>query len=112
MTSVRSRGQVDSAEQQKRFKRTAALQEIYMGQWEVSNEAVNIAMTELRNQDDAGAGDIMKCLESDVARLQSIMFDEQRRQESPRDSSEVFIKVISIIYRGDVEHTQDCNPLF
>ncbi|KAL3894933.1 MAG: hypothetical protein SGPRY_013666, partial [Prymnesium sp.] len=60
---------VDSAEQQKRFKRTAALQEIYMGQWEVSNEAVNIAMTELRNLDDAGAGDIMKCLESDAEDL-------------------------------------------
>ena len=41
---------VNTAEQQKRFKRTAVLQEVYMGQWEVSNEAVNIAMTELRNQ--------------------------------------------------------------
>ena len=41
---------VNGAEQQKRFKRTAVLQEVYMGQWEVSNEAVNIAMTELRNQ--------------------------------------------------------------
>eukprot|EP00327_Prymnesium_parvum_P006600 CAMPEP_0182806980 /NCGR_PEP_ID=MMETSP0006_2-20121128/5888_1 /TAXON_ID=97485 /ORGANISM="Prymnesium parvum, Strain Texoma1" /LENGTH=1608 /DNA_ID=CAMNT_0024932631 /DNA_START=18 /DNA_END=4844 /DNA_ORIENTATION=- len=71
---------VNTAEQQKRFKRTAKLQEIYMGQWEVSNEAVNIAMTELRNQDDAGADDIMKRLEADVARLQTIMFAEQRRQ--------------------------------
>lgn len=71
---------MNSAEQQKRFKRTAVLQEIYMGQWEVSNEAVNIAMTELRNQDDAGSGDIMKSLEEDVARLQVIMVDEQRRQ--------------------------------
>ena len=47
---------VNGAEQQKRFKRTAVLQEVYMGQWEVSNEAVNIAMTELRNQVRRAAG--------------------------------------------------------
>jgi len=71
---------VDSGEQQKRFKRTALLQEVYMGQWEVSNEAVNIAMTELRTQDDSGSQDIMKKLDDDVGRLQTIMVDEQRRQ--------------------------------
>jgi len=71
---------VSADEQSKRFKRTALLQEVYMGQWEVSNEAVNIAMTELRAQDDSGSGDIMKLLDDDVARLQHIMVDEQRRQ--------------------------------
>jgi len=71
---------VETGEQQKRFKRTALLQEVYMGQWEVSNEAVNIAMTELRNQDDAGSSDMMKLLDDDVSRLQATMVEEQRRQ--------------------------------
>jgi len=71
---------VEPAEQQKRFKRTAEMQEVYMGQWEVSNEAVNMAMAELREQSDEGAQDIMKLLEEDVQRLQHIMVEEQRRQ--------------------------------
>jgi len=71
---------VEPAEQQKRFKRTAEMQEVYMGQWEVSNEAVNMAMAELREQSDEGSQDIMKLLEEDVQRLQHIMVEEQRRQ--------------------------------
>ena len=71
---------VADAEQQKRFKRTAEMQEVYMGQWEVSNEAVNLAMTELREQSDEGSQDIMKLLDDDITRLQNIMIEEQRRQ--------------------------------
>ena len=47
-----------------RFRQTRIVQEIYMGQFEVSDAAVNLAMMSLREQSDEGSKDVVKDLEA------------------------------------------------
>ena len=63
-----------------RFRQTTIVQEIYMGQFEVSDAAVNLAMMSLREQSDEGSKDVVKDLEANVAKLQLLMVEECARQ--------------------------------
>ena len=56
-----------------------------MGRWEVTDEAVNVAMSDLRQktltrQNSSGRRNIMKVLDRDVERLGHVMLAEQQRQ--------------------------------
>lgn len=51
--------QLSDGEVKKRFRATTVVQEIYMGQFEVSDAAVNLAMMSLRDQSDEGTKDIL-----------------------------------------------------
>merc|ERR1712159_719314 len=64
----------------KRFRQTTMVLEIYMGQFEVSDAAVNLAMMSLRDQSDEGSKDVIKELEANVQKLQQLMVEEQQRQ--------------------------------
>ena len=72
--------EASDAEVKKRARQTTVVQEIYMGQFEVSDAAVNLAMMSLRDQSDDGAKDVLAELEETVHKLQSIMTEEAARQ--------------------------------
>jgi len=63
-----------------RFRHSTVVQEIYMGQFEVSDAAVNLAMMSLRDQSDEGSKDVIKDLETNVQKLQVFMVEECSRQ--------------------------------
>jgi len=63
-----------------RFRNSTVVQEIYMGQFEVSDAAVNLAMMSLRDQSDEGSKDVIKELEANVQKLQQLMVEECARQ--------------------------------
>jgi len=63
-----------------RFRHTTLVQEIYMGQFEVSDAAVNAAMMSLRDQSSEGSKDVIKELEDNIDRLKSVMIEECARQ--------------------------------
>jgi len=71
---------MSESEIKNRFRNTTVVQEIYMGQFEVSDAAVNLAMMSLRDQSDDGSKDVVAELESNVQKLQSLMVEECARQ--------------------------------
>ena len=71
---------LSEAEVTKRFRATTIVQEIYMGQFEVSDAAVNLAMMSLRDQGDEGTKDILANSEAALQQLQKIMVEECARQ--------------------------------
>jgi hypothetical protein len=80
---VEAKGQtvaLSEAEVSKRFRATTVVQEIYMGQFEVSDAAVNLAMMSLRDQSDEGSKDILASSEAALQHLQKIMVEECARQ--------------------------------
>jgi len=72
--------EMTDAEVKRRFRLTSVVQEIYMGQFEVSDAAVNLAMASLRDQSDEGSIDVLAELEASVSKLQQIMTEEAARQ--------------------------------
>ena len=71
---------LSEGEVSKRFRATTVVQEIYMGQFEVSDAAVNLAMMSLRDQSDEGSKDILASNEAMLQTLQKIMVEECARQ--------------------------------
>jgi len=71
---------ITDSDKKKRARATTVIQEIYMGQFEVSDAAVNLAMMSLRDQSDEGAQDILQQLELNVDALKKSLVDECTRQ--------------------------------
>jgi len=69
-----------AAEDKKRTRATTVVVEVYMGQFEVSDAAVNLAMMSLRDQSDSGSKDILLALEHHVKALEKLMVEECARQ--------------------------------
>jgi len=71
-----------AADAKKRLRATTVVQELYMGQFEVSDAAVNLAMMSLRNQgDDANIQkEILNTHEKQVKTLEKLMIEECARQ--------------------------------
>jgi len=70
------------ADAKKRLRATTAVQELYMGQFEVSDAAVNLAMMSLRNQGDDTSiqKEILNTHEKQIKTLEKLMIEECARQ--------------------------------
>ena len=79
-TNILGFGSYSEKEKAVRDRATSVLQEVYMGQFEVSDAAVNLAMMNLREESGGDTKSIIKNHESEVEQLKKLLVDECNRQ--------------------------------
>jgi len=79
-TNILGFGSYSEKEKAARDRATSVLQEVYMGQFEVSDAAVNLAMMNLREESGGDTKSIIKNHESEVEQLKKLLVDECNRQ--------------------------------